>query len=259
MARMYRGRGRSSGRRAGWNRPAVTPNRRMARTIVKKAGPMERSFWLDSSQANYGDSPSTTYANGEQFYDQKVYQLFGPNDYQQDAGSRERVLVRRLEFRSVFLPPRNFTDGTHPLQGNELGFMLVRGPASVLSNYFDAGFGDANPWGSQGSVTAYEQLPREVKVLARKVRTYRAGIQTVSSISGGVLPGEDPIAIYLANLQGQPFISSMTLRAKNFWLQEPESVWVVSYRRATKSSTQDADEIGPWVGEHTVQCSFARY
>jgi len=256
-----RGSGRSTRRSggSGWRRAPALPTRRTARKIVKRAGPLESAFWLDSTQANYGDSPGQLYAAGEQFYDQRVFQLFGPNDYTQDTGNRERVLIRRFEFRSTFVPPKNFTEGAHPLQSNELGFMLVRGPATVLSNYFEAGFGDANPWGSAGSVTAYEQLPREVKVLARKIRIFPAGINMISSAQGGVLPGEDPADIYMGALQGRPWLAAMTLRFKMKWIQEPESIWAVSYRLCTKQSAQPAEEIGRWEGEHRCQVSYARY
>lgn len=252
MAFFRRTRG-TRGPRRGWSRPTAVPSRSTARRIVRRAGPMETSFFMDSTLAVYGNTPSNVYAAAANFHDQNIFSIFGPNDYDFGGGAKDKVKVSRALVIINSFVPRNFTDGEFPNMASHQFAMLVASEQSLIDTWFDPGVNDANPFGAQTSVSQYEQLARGTRVLARKYWQVPHRID----VEGTVVPGEDPAAVYLA--RQVPYTNIKMIRAKNFWLKEPESLWLVTGSIVLKNQAQPENEIGGWAGYHTTQISFARY
>lgn len=251
MARRFT---RKPGRRTGWSRRPATPSRSTARAIVRKAGPLETSFFLDSTLTTYGSTPASVYATAANIHSQQIHQLFGPNDYDFGGAARDKVRINRALCIINSFTPYNYTDGNHPFQSSHQFALLVAAEQALIDTWFDAGVNDANPFGAQTSVSQYEQLARGTRVLARKywMRQHRLDPETV-------IPGEDVSAIELALASGRPSSYIKSIGAKGFWLREPESLWLVTGSIVLKSISQPENEIGGWSGYHTTQISFARY
>lgn len=240
--------------RTGWARRPALPTRRTARAIVRKAGPLETAFFTDSTLSGYGDNAPTTYSPQGSIFTQTIWQIFGPNDYDQDGSGKSKVFVRKAQVNLFTFRPQNL-DSTlvYEYQGNFFGLMLVAADQPNIDHNFDPAINAANPWGSQASLQAYQELPKGVRVVHRS--WHKADSRPLASID--VSAGANT---YMNTVMAHnPTSLIYTLRAKNFWLREPESLWMICTRICMKSAAQSEAGIGPWAGWHSSQVSSARY
>jgi len=243
-----------NGRRGPWKPPSSAA----ARRIVRRAGPMEKAFFINSTLLNYGNTPPTVYAGDTNIHSQRYHELYGPNDYDQNGGeSRERLKVNRALVTMNYFAPRNLTDGSYPEMTSHVFALLVASNEGDMATWFDEGVNDANPYGAQTSTAFYESLERGIRVLTRAY--WRIPHRLVATVGGPANGGEDPIGINLSRGQQMPHTGIRRLTAKNFWLREPEALYLVTGRIVLKSQAQTANEIDTWFGYHTVQVSSSRY
>lgn len=226
-----------------------TPSRNFSRKVVKRAGPMEKFFFTNSTLVTQATIPNT-YMSAAVRNSFNTFNVFGQSDYSQGASGRERIYIDRLDV-NVNL---QVVAGTSTVPFLCFGAaMLVRATSDDFIN--DVSSVDVAPFGTQGSVIGFQDLnPKVASFFARRRFT-----QTIPPAD--TFAGTDTDANLSAILQRSlPKHRMMKFTIRRKWLREPENLYLVfTHIKYAYNGTEPVTSAGNCVGWHETYCRYRRY
>jgi len=230
-------------------RTTPTPSRSFARKVVKRAGPMEKFFFTNSTLVSNGTIPGT-YVSGANRQSTNTFTVFGPSDYSQGVSGRERIFIRQLDVVCCLQTVGSATTVPYSVFG--LGCLLLGTSDDIIN---DVTGPDVFPFGNQGNVTGFQDLnPKVVRYKARRRFVWEI-------LPASVFGGNDTDATLGAIAYRQaPKARMFKFTLRNTWLREPEQVTLlfahIKYSYDGVASVTDAGNI---VGWHETYCRYSRY
>lgn len=230
-------------------RTTPTPSRSFARKVVRRAGPMERFFFTNSTLVTNGTIPGT-YANGLVRQSTNTFTIFSPSDYSQGVSGREPVFIKRLDVVLSLQAVQGTTSVPFTVFG--LGCLLLGTQDDIVN---DVTGPDVFPFGNQGNVTGFQDLnPKVVRFASRRRWTWETPPANTFS-------GTDTDANLSAIVFRQaPKARVMKFTLRNKWLKEPEQVTLLmAHIKYAYDGVANVNTSGSIVGHHETYCSYRRY
>jgi len=229
-------------------RQTPQPSRSFARKVVRKAGPQEKAFFTNSTLVEIGLFPST-YSSAAIRTSENNFPVFTPSDYGTQIGSRERILIRKLD---VVVHTWTLEGSSElPVHVSGLGCLLVGTDDDISQNVTGP---NQFPFATQGSVIGFADVnPKVVKYKARKViNRLIPGTQYTD-------PGTDANTTALVQARC-PYYQRWKFTIRNLWMKEPEQVNLFLFTIKTPMAVGDtADLFGGIVGWHETYCAYSKY
>lgn len=245
MARRFFGRQRRYPR-AATRATAVT--KRRARALVRKAGPMDRRFWVFSSLTDTGTPGPTTYATASLTQSINPFHIFSAADYQDEGSNMERIKVTKFKMDFTWRVNQAGTGATYGFHRRAV-IMLAAGRQIDILEWLDTN--QANPIGSLSQLIEYQELTRSVRILAAKrVSLFHHPNASNTSATERALFG-DHYRRAVKNF-------TLTVR-KPFWLREPEQVTMVVFSYVTGLLAGTSTDVTTVNGSHRAMVTHYRY
>lgn len=228
---------------------AARVSRKTARKIVRRAGPMDRRFFMDSTMSDPSLPAPTIYANntGTQLVSEHL--IIQTTDYQDELVAQERIQMGKIRIELLLRGnpcAAAATWGAH----RSLCFMLVAGRPDDIQGEFVTQL--TNPSATQSQAFAYQELNRRsMRILVRK---------TILIWHPPALTSVSNTETQLSAANYRASIKRVVLQTKRrFTMEEPEEVRLyVNTHVPSRPAGNDANT-GIVNGHHIVQATWRRY
>lgn len=227
---------------------AATVTRRAAKAIVRRAGPLDRRFFIDSTLVDVNSPAPTTYGAASTFVGITGHNIINPADYQDELSGQERVQVSRLKMRLLLRATVGSSGAVYGYH-RECCAMLVAGREDDLDQEFLTLF--TNPIGTVGQTVAYGELTRACRVIAAKrIHLFHPPPLSNATVNDQLLSTE----------MHRKYIRIVNMRVrKPFWLKEPEMVKMYFFFYVSSMPAGTAANVNALAGNHQVMATFRRY
>lgn len=226
------------------------PSRSFARRVVKAAGPQEKAFFTNSTLVEAGTRPNT-FVNAAVRESQNRFRIFTPSDWAGQIGSRERLLIRRMD---VVVHMYALAGSSElPMDANIFGCLLRGTNDDINENVLST---VQWPFGYQSAVLGFQDInPKVVSFMARKnFHMWLPGIRYTD-------PGSDINTTALVSMQSPgPTIRRVKFTIRNKWLREPEEINLLfTHLKYGMDQTENVNTSGAVIGWIETYCRYARY